>query len=69
MSGHTARPAIASMIPSPLLSGSAPVPPADGTSGPTAVDARIRSVLEIVSRELGKPQSVKHFAALLRLSP
>jgi transcriptional regulator GlxA family with amidase domain len=33
------------------------------------MDARILSVLEVVTRELEKPQSVKRLAAQLRLSP
>ena len=35
----------------------------------TAADARILGVLEVVERELEKPQSVKRLAAQLRLSP
>ena len=37
--------------------------------GPAAMDARVLSVLEIVPRELEKPQSVQCLAARLRLSP
>jgi len=37
--------------------------------GLAAADARILGVLEVVTRELEKPQSVKRLAAQLRLSP
>jgi two-component system response regulator YesN len=40
-----------------------------GGSGLSAGDARILSVLERVTRELEKPQLVKHLATQLRLSP
>jgi len=37
--------------------------------GHSPIDARVLAVLETVARELEKPQSVKHLAARLRLSP
>jgi transcriptional regulator GlxA family with amidase domain len=37
-------------------------------SHPATTDARILDVLEVLARDLEKPQSVKHFAAQLRLS-
>jgi AraC family transcriptional regulator of arabinose operon len=40
-----------------------------GRNGRAPADARILSVLEVVARELEKPQSVKRLAAHLRLSP
>lgn len=39
-----------------------------GRGGLTAADARILGLLQILAGELGKPQSVKHLAAQLRLS-
>ncbi len=50
--------------------GLASVPPRRrDRHGRAAGDARILGVLEVVARELEKPQSVKRLAAQLRLSP
>ena len=56
--------------PNPFVHGLASTPQrVRAFRGPRAMDARVVRVLEIVARELEKPQSVKVLAARLRLSP
>lgn len=70
MSRHAEPPTIAPIVRNPFVFGLASAPlRVRARGGPTALDARILSVLETVARELEKPQLVKHLAAKLRLSP
>jgi len=63
---HAERPTLA---PPPCDPPAFPPTPAPsrlhGGGRPTAVDARVLSVLEAVARQLDNPQSVKHLAARL----
>ena len=70
MAGHADRLTIAPIVRNAFGVGLASAPlRVHARSDPTAVDARILYVLEIVAREPEKPHSVRDLAAQLRLSP
>lgn len=70
MVSHVDRPIIAPVVRNAFVLGlPSGLLPAHSRGGLTAADARVLSVLEIVARELEKPQLVKRLAARLRLSP
>jgi len=70
MVGHADPPLVALAARNARVLRPALVPPRrHGSNGRAAADARILGVLEVVARELEKPQAVKRHAAMLRLSP
>ena len=70
MAAHAAPPLVAPVARNARVPGLGSVSPRRRDRiGRAAADARILGVLEVVKRELEKPQSVKRLAAQLRLSP